>query len=190
MSQQPVNHAALLALLLPPSSMEPGGGLLGAQIGAEGAALDAVVRSGEKLLAESDPRTALEMLPDWERMVGLLDLPPTVQERQGAVVARLSGNGGQNATYYIALARSLGYDVTVSEYRPFRAGASFAGDELTNEAWVHWWMVHAPVTTVFEFMAGASCAGERVRSWGAEPLERLINKFKPAHTGVAFVYGI
>jgi uncharacterized protein YmfQ (DUF2313 family) len=189
-----MTHAELLRLLLPPTSFDPNGVLLGAELAAEGAALDAAHLRAAQLLEEADPRTTLELLPDWERVAGLPDacapLAATVQERRGAVVARLSGIGGQSAAFYIGLAKSLGYDVTVSAYQPFRAGISMAGDELTNEPWVHSWLVRAPETTTFDFKAGVSCASEPVRNWGAAPLECLIGKFKPAHTAVNFAYGV
>lgn len=186
-------HAELLQLLLP-SSLDPNGSLLGAELIAEGQALDTGLLQAGALLDESDPRVTVHLLPDWERVAGLPDegalFPPTMQERRNAVVARVTGIGGQSAAYFIALAKSIGYDVTIDDYRPFRAGISDAGDVLTNEVWIHWWMVRAPLVTTFDFKAGQSSAGEPVRVWGVEPLERLIRKFKPAHTNVNFAYGI
>lgn len=188
-----MNHADLLKLLLP-ASLDPNGTLLGAELLAEGQALDGGLGRAGALLDESDPRTTVDLLPDWERVAGLPDegafLPRTAQERRAAVVARVTGIGGQSAAYFIALAKSIGYDVTIDDYRPFRAGLSDAGDALTNEVWIHWWMVRAPLVTTFDFKAGQSSAGEPVRIWGVEPLERLIRKFKPAHTDVTFAYGV
>lgn len=189
-----MNHADLLALLLPPTSLDPNGSLLGAELLAEGNALDADLMSAGELLDESDPRVAVQLLTDWERVAGLPDagtfLPTTMQERRNSVVARITGIGGASAAYFIALAKSIGYDVTIDDYRPFRAGLSDAGDPLTNEMWIHWWMVRAAAVTTFDFKAGASSAGDPVRSWGVEPLECLIKKFKPAHTDVTFAYGV
>jgi len=188
-----INHAELLKRLLPPSSYDSNGPSLDVELTADGQALDLAMSRADHVLTEADPRTTSELLSDWERVLGLPDacapLSATVQERRNAVVARLTSIGGQRAAYYIGLAKPLGYAVTISDYRPFRAGRSCAGDELTNEPWIHWWMVRAPETTTFDFKAGVSCAGEPVRSWGAAPLECLIKRFKPAHTDVIFAYG-
>lgn len=71
-------------------------------------------RSSE-LLSETDPRQTFEMLSEWERMAGLPDecwLPSSgssVDYRRAALLMRLTGRGGQDAAYYIALAEALGY---------------------------------------------------------------------------------
>lgn len=149
---------------------------------------------GDDLLRESDPRTTLEMLTDWETQVGLPDpclagVDQTVQERRNAVVARLTGRGGQSRQFFIDLAASLGYTVTITEFRPFRAGISTAGDALTNGDWIFAWRVNAPETTITPFRAGQSTAGEPLRAWGNERLECAIERVSPAHTILQFAYG-
>lgn len=144
----------------------------------------------EDLLRESDPRTALEMLADWERVTGLPD-PCTgpldsLEARRGAVVARLGHQGGQSRAFFLSLAESLGYTVSITEYRPFVAGSP-AGGVLSNGDWLHTWMVTAPETTVRKFKAGAG-AGERLATWGNDELECAIERAKPAHTNVIFAY--
>lgn len=148
----------------------------------------------DDLLRESDPRTTLELLADWETQVGLPDpcldgVDQTVQQRRDAVVARLTGRGGQSRQFFIDLAASLGYTVTITEFRPFRAGISDAGDALTNGDWIFAWRINAPETTIYEFRAGESTAGEPLRSWGNERLECAIDRVKPAHTILQFAYG-
>lgn len=147
----------------------------------------------EDLLRESDPRRTAELLTDWERVVALPGpcdaLAPTLQERRNQLVAKLTSIGGQSRAYFIGLAAALGYEITIIEFNPFRAGFSHAGDFLTNDTWLHWWMVNAPATTVVHFRAGESAAGEPLASWGEERLECPIRDQKPAHTGVAFSYG-
>lgn len=78
--------------------------------------------------------------------------------------------------YFIELASVLGYTVTIETFRPFRAGASRAGDLLTNGAWVFTWLIRSPETPVISFRAGRSAAGERLRTWGNDTLDaKLIN---------------
>ncbi|MGE4406033.1 YmfQ family protein [Pseudomonas sp.] len=145
------------------------------------------------LLRETDPRTCFELLTDWEKLVGLPDpcapIAATVQERRGAVAAKLVGTGGQNRQYYIDLAAALGVPVTITEFLPFRVGYSAVGDPLaTDDAWRHTWQVDAPETVINHFAVGASAVGEPLRSWGNAMLECAIGRRKPAHTEVLFAY--
>ncbi|VVO86756.1 YmfQ family protein [Pseudomonas fluorescens] len=149
---------------------------------------------GESLPIEANPASTNEMLGDWERVAGLPDkcsgvLEETLQGRKNALLTKLTSTGGQSPGYFIELAASLGYDVTIEEFRPFRAGLSRAGDPLTNGAWVFTWRIHAAETSVISFRAGVSAAGERLRTWGNDTLECKLNQLKPAHTIALFAYG-
>lgn len=188
-------HLDLLKRLLPPTSIDPNGPALVAELAAEGKALDAALYRGDQVLAEADPRTTAELLADWERVVGLPDpcvaaagVKQSTTQRRAAVVARLTMQGGQAPAYYVALAARLGYTVTVTEYRPFRAGISRAGDALTNGPWAHAWRINAPATTVTPFRAGQGSAGDPLNSWGNTVLECVLTRFKPAHTVLLFAY--
>lgn len=148
---------------------------------------------GDDLLLESDPRTTTELLAEWEAQVGLPDpclagAEQTVQQRRNAVVARYTARGGQSKQFFIDFAASLGYTVTITEFRPFRAGISAAGDPLSNGDWIFAWRVNAPETTITHFRAGQSAAGEPLRSWGNDQLECAIDRLKPAHTILQFSY--
>lgn len=150
---------------------------------------------GENLIVESLPATANELLSDWERVAGLPDkcagtLETTMQGRRNALVSKLTSTGGQSREYFIAVAKALGYTITISEFRPFRAGWSKAGDPLTNGDWIYAWQVNAPETTIISFRAGQSGAGEALRTWGNDTLECKINQLKPAHTIAIFTYGL
>lgn len=146
----------------------------------------------DSLIKESDPRTTIELLEDWERVAGLPDdcsyATTTIAQRQEALVAKLTGTGSIRPAFYEELAASLGYDVEVLEYRPFRAGRSYAGDKLTNDLWVFAWQVRSAQFTVKNFRAGQSFAGEPLASWGNELLECVLNKLRPAGTKIIFTY--
>lgn len=145
------------------------------------------------LVREGNPESTNELLTDWERLLDLPGtcetLPETIQERRFSAHAKLIRVGGSSPSYFIELAETLGYQVGITEYRPFRAGFSGAGDSLTNDQWLHYWMVSAAETAVVDFSAGQSAAGEPVRSWGEDQLECPIEQLKPAHTVVNFSYG-
>lgn len=146
------------------------------------------------LLKEANPVTSAELLSDWERVAGLPDkcsgtLEETLQGRKKALLTKITSAGGQSAEYFIELAASLGYMVAIEVFRPFRAGASVAGDPLTNGPWAFTWLIRAPEVSITEFGSGLSTAGERLRTWGNDTLECKINQLKPAHTIALFAYG-
>lgn len=189
------DYRSLLKALLPPGRAfprEPGttlDGLLGA-MAQELARVDA---RGEQLLTEVIPSTTSEMLADWERAAGLPDncsgsLAETMQGRRADLVSKLAAQGGQSKAYFIALAARLGFTITIDEFRPFRAGMSTAGDDLTNGDWVFTWRVNGPPVPVIRFAAGQSNAGEPLASWGNTALECRLNRLKPAHTIIIFTY--
>ncbi len=143
---------------------------------------------------EANPATTMELLSDWERVAGLPDkcsgvLEETLQGRRNALLTKLTSTGGQSAAYFIELAASLGYTVTIEEFRPFRVGRSRAGDALTNGPWAFTWLVRAPEVSVTSFRVGQSAVGERLRTWGNDTLECKLNQLKPAHTIAIFAYG-
>ena len=163
-------------------------------LGALATELARVDGRAQQLVEEADPRTVAELFADWERVAGLPD--PCVLafgetqssvQRRTALVARLTMQGGQSPAYFIAIAASLGYTVTITEFRPFRAGQSRAGDTVATN-WQFAWQVNAPLNTVTPFRAGNAVAGDPINSWGNKALECVLSRFKPAHTTVVFAY--
>lgn len=154
--------------------------------------MNRVDQKTEALLLEMDPRTSNELLTDWERMLGLPDEctgeAATVQARRNEAYAKLTGIGSTSRQFYIDLAASLGFEVTITEFRPFRAGLSRAGDRITNGDWIYAWQVNAPATEYLRFRAGLSFAGEPLVYSGNDTLQCAIDKRKPAHTIVLFAF--
>jgi uncharacterized protein YmfQ (DUF2313 family) len=185
----------LLALAPPglalPLETESGWALLLLALAAE---LGRVDERGDDLQAEADPRSALELLPDYERVCGLPDActgsATTLQERRARVVAVLTALGGQSRAYFQAQADALDYDVTIEEYRPFIAGWSRCGDALSGAPAVrHYWRVRVHGPRVILFRGGASACGDRLGSIArAEDLECLLQRLSPAHTVLIFAY--
>lgn len=188
-------YIELLAALLPPGVAwrSEDGSTMDDLLGAMAEEFARVDGRADDLHDEADPRTTVELLADWERIAGLPDTclagaTQTMQERRAALVGRLTARGGQSRQFFIDLAASLGYTVTITEFRPFRAGISTAGDALTNGDWIFAWRVNAPETTIVSFRAGLSAAGEPLRTWGNTRLECAIERLAPAHTIVLFGY--
>jgi len=144
---------------------------------------------------EADPRTTNELLTDWERIAGLPDncsqtLAPTTQQRRAALVSKLTQQGGQSPQYFIDVAARLGYEITVTEYRPFRVGENAVGDNLYGEDWIFTWAVRAPeIASPVYFRVGLSTVGESLVTYTINnELECAINNVKPAHTNLLFIY--
>lgn len=186
-----MSHATLLALLLPPVSYAPGE-RMGAELAAEGAAMDAVHADAVRAVRGINPFQATEWVEDYERVYGLPDncaaLERTYQERLAALAIAVMERRGISRDYYIRLASLIGYSINITEYKPFTAG-SRAGESLTNGDWKFAWCVQAAAVTVRRFTAGRSCAGEALAIWGDEYLECVMRRLKPAHTAVLFAYG-
>lgn len=93
---------------------------------------DFEIRASKLLEMESDPRTTIELLPDWERNWGLPDpcyqSPQTIAERQLALVMRMTLWGAQSREFFIGIAAMIGYTITITEYRPFFIAMDGCGD--------------------------------------------------------------
>ncbi|RMG60292.1 MAG: DUF2313 domain-containing protein [Gammaproteobacteria bacterium] len=192
MAMTRVDYAHQLRQLLPPSEeldFRDGSNLsaLLSALAGEPALIDALI---EALAEEADPRTTYALLSDWERVTGLPDpcapAARTLAERRDALLARLTGRGGQSRQYYIDQAASLGYTITIEEFRPHNVtmgvNAPIAGSD-----WAYAFRVHAPASTV-RTLTVKSGVNEPLRSWGVEALECSINSDKPAHTTALFSY--
>lgn len=146
-----------------------------------------------QLIKEADPRSALETLDQWESFLGLPDEctgeQTTIEGRRQEILAKLTALGGISRQYYIDLARALGYEITITEFRPFRAGLSRAGDALTNGDWIYAWRVNAPAVNGILFRAGSGRAGDPLALFSNEVLECVISKNNRASRIVLFAYG-
>ena len=184
-----------LLALCPPGAALPGDpastwGQLLAALADELARVDE--RTGD-LLAETDPRAALELLTDWERVLGLpgpcVQAAETLAERRMAAHTALIALGGATPAYLRAVAAALGYsDVTVEEFVPARAGQLVAGGELYGESWHHAFRLLLPATVVRLFEAGSGAAGDALATWGDDRLVCEIGRVAPAHTVAIIAY--
>jgi len=141
-------------------------------VAAECARIDAAIC---RLFNEADPRTSLDLLPDWERVVGIPDdcltRPADLAARRRLVVAKLTMQGGQSIPWFTELAGLLGFQIDIQEQHPLTAGCG--GVNAPVGGCPFWWIVHVRCQE-----PGSSRA----------ELECLIRRFKPAHSKVSFVY--
>lgn len=144
-----------------------------------------------RLPDELDPRTTSELLADWERVAGLpspcmVGITQTVAERRAALHTKLTRLGGQSRQFFIDLAASLGFTVTITEFRPYHVNNA-VNLPVNSELWNFVWQVNAPLNTVRRFTVG-SAVNDALASWGNTLLECAISLLKPAHTKVLFAY--
>lgn len=149
-------------------------------------------RAGQ-ILEEVDPRTTAELFADWERVAGLPDAcaeayggEQSQSQRRAALVGRLVSRGGQSPAYFVALAASLGYAISVTEFRP-HCVEDDVDSALLDDAWAHVWQVNAPLVTLHEITVDED-VDQPLASWGNALLECVINRLTPAHTLVLFAY--
>ncbi len=194
------SYADQLLQLLPPGRAwsRDRGSVLAQLIGGMAEEFARVDARAGVLVDEADPRTALELLPEWERVAGLPDTctgrPDNVGERQIALAVKLAAQGGQSIRYFTSLAEQLGYFVEITETSPAAIGMRCDG-RLNGEPWAFAWRVEVLVSAE-DFrnrFAVADCnsrLGVRLRGYSALDIECLIRRAKPAHTSVMFSYTI
>lgn len=170
-------------------------------------------RCGKFALLEAFPPWSIDMLMDWERVLGLPDpcLPPgnpTISERQAAVAEKLARRPGrQDPAYFIWLATKLGYTITITEYIPAQCAMTPCGAYQKENAdgnlivrgagcgtpyirFVWRVTVTGPRLTWFSVGHFGGRAGQdpHLRIRRADDLECLLQKLKPAHTKLIFAY--
>lgn len=146
------------------------------------------------LLDEADPRTAYELLPDWERNLGLPDacsgLGDTIALRQLACWRKLANDAGQSRAFFISLAAQLGYTILIHEFDP--AVDSYDGSLtalIAGGKYRFVWRVEVVTHVDYGvFRVGSSRVGDRLTTGGATDLECVFNAAKPSHTYVIFTY--
>jgi len=120
------------------------------------------------------------------------ELSPTEVLRRFEAVAKIGFQGskaGQSAAFFVELAASVGFEITVSDNKPFVPG-SVAGDSITQGNWVFVWEVHAPEINPVFFSAGSGTAGERLVVDDARRLVCALEEHKPAQTTVFFRFDL
>lgn len=182
-----------LRLLLPPVSYSVNAPRLSASIEAEAKALNAGIRSSDSVYRTIFPDSG-EGLDDWERLLGLPDpcligVPQTTRQRINAVISKLKGSGGQSKAFFVALAKALGYEITITTFRPARAGLARAGDAINGGDWSFAWRINAPAVTITHAAANMASAGDPLAAWGNTALECRLNQMKPAESFLIFGYG-
>jgi uncharacterized protein YmfQ (DUF2313 family) len=156
-------------------------------LGAEFARIDGEVVS---LADELDPRTTLELLPEWEAMVGLPDDCAgtlTLDGRRNALVQRLTARGNLSKTFLIEAAAALGFTVTIVEFDPVAIDEPVIDEPFIEaDAQFYFEVQTADLLEVLP-LVDAIGADEPFGYLGNAALMCLIDRVKPAHTVYALV---
>lgn len=148
------------------------------------------------LINEMDPASVSELVPEWERVMGLPDPclgeSPAFEDRRLAVRQRLVAVGGQSRAYFIEIAIRQGYPLaSITEHRAPRFGRSRFGSAWFGTWAVQFmWTLNSGPRRRLGRRFGASFWGER---FGANPsgaLECVIRRSSPAHTIEFIDYGV
>lgn len=144
------------------------------------------------LLDEADPRTTLEMLPDWERVAGLPDpcspADQSVQQRRDALVSRLTSRGGQSIAYFVARAAALGVGITVTEFA-LHDVESDVDAPLYDMPWRRTWQVNSASLGEITLHTVEDTVDDPLEWWPSNAqLECIFRREKPAQTTVLFNY--
>lgn len=144
-----------------------------------------------QLLVDSFPTTTVELLPEWQRSVGLPDPCAGPDQSFAAarahLIARIENQGGQSIPYLIAYALALGFTITITQFSVLRFGARFGG-RFQGVRWATAIQINAPATTVEYARFGAMRFGDRFASWGNAVLECELRRVAPGHLTLMFSY--
>lgn len=142
------------------------------------------------LITDAFPSTSTELLTEWEDTLALPDpcagAAPTIEARRAQVVARLTDGGGASPAYFIAFAKALGYDITITEFAPSRFGKKFGGT-FGGDGWAYTWQVNLPSFTI-AYRKFGDIFGEPYATWGSTVVQCELTPRKPAHTILIFNY--
>lgn len=133
------------------------------------------------LIAGAFPATADAMLDEWYDSLGMRDdcgtsaFAADVEQARKFILAKLLSTGGQSREYFTALAATMGFVVSILEYRVPLCGFSFCGVTLNSRE------------NCFTWMVAVQPPGDNVTTSTAY-LECLFRRYAPAHTQVVFEY--
>lgn len=160
--------------------------------------LDAVAGSlaradaaAEDLMSEILPTTAVALLSDWERVLGLPDpcssLSSEISKRREAAVVKLIRSHAPTPEAMVAMAQGLGYEPEVIEHQQ-AAAARIPRLDTSAGRWRHvWWMrVKTSDTRYFDALSNV-LTPLAIRAPDSE-LECRVRAAAPAHTYPVFVY--
>ncbi len=141
------------------------------------------------LLNESHPSQTFELFETWQKQYGLPDdcsADTSYQEQHDLLIQKYQQYGGQSREFFIDIAKILGYDITITEYKERRHGDLF-GEFFGNEEQNFIWQVNAQLIN-YQARNHGQAFGEHYRVWGNSRLECVLNKLVHSHRIIQYSY--
>lgn len=152
------------------------------------------------LVTEADPRHCTETFRDWLRQWGVpdecLSAWASISESgltekllRDALLEKIAVPGGQSIRFFVKLALSYGYKITIDELMPHTV-MSKVMDSFSKDGWTHRWRVqiHGEQGSTVSWHDALGTCAEPLAWWGDAVIECLVKKYAPAHTEVTFSY--
>jgi len=191
------DYAGVLRKLLPRGRvwLREDDGTQAAVLNALGVTAENIDSAALTLIAAAFPASATEFLYEWNQTLGLPDpcfgpFSNDIENRQ-QIVAKFISTGGQSIPYFVALAASLGYTITIDEYyqhtvtRPVTA-------PIYGEDWPFTWSVNVLGVPPPHWHHVDDPVHDPLSSYIATPNETalacLLRRYAPAHTVIVFNY--
>lgn len=141
-------YADVARALLPRGRVWPNdpSSVQGKVMAAIGATCERTDAAAQFILAGSLPGSAQSgFVPEWEATLSLPDPcagdSPTFQQRRDQIRARFIGGGGQSRGFYLDYAAALGFQISITNFAPFRCGLSSIDVPITDDRWSFVWGV-------------------------------------------------
>ena len=187
-----MTHAALLADLLPPLAYDPRAPRLAAALASEGAALDLALANALRVLAAITPDGEPNLLPDWERVLGLPDtcaaaLDASTTTRIAAALDKIRRSGGLSRQYFIDLAASLGTAIQIDEYTQYTVESSVM-DPLAAADAQYYAHITRPTANPPRAYTVLDDVATPLVIYQPGVIECLFERLKPAHVKLLWSY--
>jgi uncharacterized protein YmfQ (DUF2313 family) len=149
-----------------------------------------------RLVAQSAPAVAEELLADYERVLGPdpcrrdVTLLPVAQ-RQARADLRWNAGIDPTPAQFVRLAAQLGASITVETFLPPRSGTARCGAaRCAPPTEVYGWKIHLAPSRVVRARCGATRCGEPIGAIQANGVECDLRQMVPQHTLCVFVYDL
>jgi uncharacterized protein YmfQ (DUF2313 family) len=155
--------------------------------------LSLIEASALSMLPQIDPRTAPNLLPDWERVLGpdpcQAAYPITDTVTRGLIAfERLTNRGTICAGYFERYALSIGETITIEEFPASVCGMSKCGDSLNPPPGQCDILVTLGSVEVVTAICGISTCGDSLGTFDRSVMECVIRQGVPLYVTPYFSY--
>jgi uncharacterized protein YmfQ (DUF2313 family) len=152
-----------------------------------------VEASMEAMLPQVDPRSAPDLLADYQRVLGpdpckRDQLSLSFSDQAALAFQRWTGAGGSYAGWFEQAAAAIGETVTITEYAPSQCGGSVCGDMLVPVPQNCTYLVGLKTTRVTQAVCGAAQCGELIGAFTPSLMECVFKTFGPLDKWPFFSY--